>query len=47
MVETNLYQKSQEAINAALTQDWKKALDLNLEILKNDPENTDTLNRLA
>ena len=47
MVETNLYQKSQEAINAALTQDWKKALDLNLEISKNDPENTDTLNRLA
>ena len=47
MSEENLYQKSQEAISAALAQDWKKALDLNLELSKMDPENIDTLNRLA
>lgn len=47
MAEENLYQKSQEAISAALSQDWKKALNLNLKLSKIDPENIDTLNRLA
>lgn len=47
MSEENLYQKSQEAISAALTQDWEKALTLNLELSKKNPGDIDTLNRLA
>lgn len=38
---------AQEAISEALKGNWKKAIELNLQILKNEPENIDALNRLA
>lgn len=36
-----------QAINAALEQRWKEALKLNNALLKRNPENVDTLNRLG
>ncbi len=36
-----------QAIQIALTGDWEKAIQLNNEILKEDPKDIDTLNRLA
>lgn len=38
---------SQEAINAALSCDWGKAEELNKKLIKVDPKNTASLNRLA
>lgn len=38
---------SEEAINAALNQDWKRAVSLNNTIVKEDPANIDALNRLG
>ncbi len=35
------------AIDAALNSNWNQALDLNLQIVKTEPDNTDCLNRLA
>ena len=35
------------AVVAALSGDWDKAIDINKDILKEDKENTDALNRLA
>jgi len=40
-------QKAREAIIAALAGDWEKALRLNEEIIKEDPENIEALGRLA
>ncbi len=39
--------KLDDAIQAALQQDWKKATLLNLEILKTDKKNVDAYNRLG
>src|SRR5579864_2713030 len=36
-----------QAIQIALTGDWRKAIDLNQLILQEEPEDIDTLNRLA
>jgi len=36
-----------QAIQTALTGDWQNAIDLNQEILQDEPEDIDTLNRLA
>lgn len=36
-----------QAIQIALNGDWKKAASLNIEILKEDPKDTEALNRLA
>jgi len=36
-----------QAIQTALTGDWQKAIDLNQLILQEEPEDIDTLNRLA
>jgi hypothetical protein len=36
-----------KAIHTALTGDWKTAVDLNKELLKEDPKDIDALNRLA
>jgi tetratricopeptide (TPR) repeat protein len=44
MIQTALVQK---AINAALQSEWQAAVDLNLQILEQDPQNLDSLNRLA
>ena len=38
---------AQEAIHAALSGNWQKALSLNQEILKNEPNDVEALNRLA
>ena len=38
---------AQEAISHALSGNWKGATEINLQILKSDPENIDALNRLA
>lgn len=38
---------SDQAINLALKCDWQEAIKINELILKDDPENTDALNRLA
>ncbi len=35
------------AINAALSLDWKQALEMNTQIVDESPEDTDALNRLA
>lgn len=43
-MEENLAQKS---IKFALQSNWKEAIKTNLEILKNDPDDVDSLNRLA
>ncbi len=40
-------QKTQAAIDAALAQNWQRAVDLNTEILKDDPTDLDCLNRLG
>lgn len=45
--ETSLDPKIKEAINAALENNWKLALDLNLELTTKYPNDIDTLNRLA
>ncbi|MDQ3239328.1 MAG: tetratricopeptide repeat protein [bacterium] len=37
----------QQAINAALQSEWQAAIDLNLKLLDQDPEDLDSLNRLA
>lgn len=37
----------EQAIKAALDQNWKKAIELNKNILKNAPKNTAALNRLG
>jgi tetratricopeptide (TPR) repeat protein len=37
----------QEAINAALKNNWEKALQLNRELAKKYPDDTETMNRLA
>ena len=47
MSSVDLESKAQEAIEAALSQHWQKALDLNIELAKEYPEDVDTLNRLA
>lgn len=39
--------KTQQAIDAALSKDWQKALDLNKELIKEYPNDVETLNRLA
>lgn len=36
-----------QAINAALSFNWEEAVELNKQIIKEQPENTDSLNRLA
>lgn len=36
-----------QAINAALNSNWSEALKLNRQIIKEDPQNVDALNRLA
>lgn len=38
---------TQSAIDAALNNDWQKALDLNLKLLKDNPSDIDCLNRLG
>ncbi len=38
---------SQKAITAATSGNWNEAIDINLKILKNSPEDIDALNRLA
>lgn len=43
-METNLAQK---AVTFAIQGQWTEALAINLEILEKDPDNIDTLNRLA
>ncbi|MEK7592318.1 MAG: hypothetical protein AAB508_02875 [Patescibacteria group bacterium] len=40
-------QNTARAIQAALRNDWKEAVKLNIDILKEDKENVDALNRLA
>lgn len=40
-------QNATRAIHAALRNDWKEAIKLNLDLLKTDKENVDALNRLA
>ncbi len=43
-MEKNL---AQEAILCALNGDWKKAIEINLKILEENPQDVDALNRLA
>ncbi len=38
---------AQEAINAALNEDWQKAIKINSSILKTDSSDIDAMNRLA
>lgn len=38
---------TQQAIQAALTRNWKEAISLNTKILKQNPKDTDALNRLG
>jgi tetratricopeptide (TPR) repeat protein len=38
---------AQQAIHAALSGDWKTAISLNLTILKTNPEDIDSMNRIA
>jgi len=38
---------AQKAISKALSGDWKEAADINLQILKNNPKDIPSLNRLA
>ena len=45
--QAQLNPKIQEAINAALENDWEKALRLNQELLEKYPDDIETLNRLA
>ncbi len=44
MSNTNLFH---QAISAALNQDWKKAIQCNLALLEDDPDNIEAHNRLA
>lgn len=45
--QTSLDPKVQEAINAALENNWQKALRLNQELVKKYPDDVNTINRLA
>jgi hypothetical protein len=45
--QAELDPRSNEAISAALENNWEKALQLNEDLLKKYPEDTDTMNRLA
>lgn len=45
--QAQLNPKIQEAINAALENNWEKALRLNQELLEKYPDDIETLNRLA
>ncbi|OGY26956.1 MAG: hypothetical protein A2864_01195 [Candidatus Woykebacteria bacterium RIFCSPHIGHO2_01_FULL_39_12] len=47
MGEADLDPKNKESIDAALSQDWERALKLNLELQKSYPKNINILNRLA
>lgn len=47
METEELTNQKQTAINAALNNDWKKAVEINLLILKESPQDTETLNRLS
>ena len=38
---------TQQSVDAALRQDWQKAVELNEQILRLEPDNTDALNRLG
>ncbi len=38
---------AQKAVNFALQRKWEEAIEVNLEILKSTPDDTDALNRLA
>lgn len=40
-------QLQQSAIQAALTSDWEKALQINQQIIEQEPENVDAINRTA
>jgi hypothetical protein len=44
---TSLDPKAQEAIDAALENNWKEALQLNQELIRKYPDDVDTMNRLA
>ncbi|MFC1722440.1 tetratricopeptide repeat protein [Patescibacteria group bacterium] len=46
-MQLNLKTHSKKAIEAALTNDWKKAIDLNEEILLKDPNNKEAKIRLG
>lgn len=47
MSDTEVNPKIQQAIDAALSKNWQSALQLNKNINKESPEDTETLNRLA
>ncbi|MEX0616878.1 MAG: hypothetical protein WD231_03665 [Candidatus Woykebacteria bacterium] len=47
MSDSSLDPKTQEAIDAALSADWEKALSLNRELSEKYPQDTETLNRAA
>lgn len=47
MTEAKFDPKTKESINLAITQEWEKALELNLTLAKKYPKDIDTLNRLA
>jgi len=47
MSDAQLDPKTQEAIDAVLTQDWEKAVELNTSLVKNYSDDVDCLNRLA
>jgi len=47
MDQTTTQALQQQAINAALSSEWQKALELNLQIIEQHPENVDALNRAA
>jgi tetratricopeptide (TPR) repeat protein len=47
MTEATLDPKTQESIDAALSSNWEKALELNLELSKKYPKDPEILNRLA
>lgn len=44
---TSLFDTKNQAIQKALAGDWNEAISLNLNILKENPKDIDTLNRLA
>ncbi len=45
--QASLDPKTQEAISAALEDNWQKALELNQQLLEKYPHDPDTMNRLA
>ncbi len=47
MNDTQLDPQTNEAISAALENNWLRALELNKQLLKKYPDDVDTLNRLA